>query len=189
MKFHVKFFLALVLMVTTAGEYVGVTVPSGWEEQNCVFSLFSLSCVSSTAGDTASPPHWVKVLFGGKRWLTEGFVLWHVNTFLLRYSVLTFEVSFFCIFLRTEGLPDSIAERLNVLQKDYLEMRKQILAGTPLDDLKPLSVDTEKTTTMANYSPALVGQYLELFKIWNCVIHDICGRQVISCHFRCLRPI
>ncbi|XP_050974428.1 RNA-binding protein 44 isoform X3 [Labeo rohita] len=56
----------------------------------------------------------------------------------------------------TEGLPDSIAERLNVLQKDYLEMRKQILAGTPLDDLKPLSVDTEKTTTMANYSPALV---------------------------------
>ncbi|KAL1267945.1 hypothetical protein QQF64_033308 [Cirrhinus molitorella] len=55
----------------------------------------------------------------------------------------------------TEGLPDSIAEMLNTLQKDYHEMRKQILAGTPLDDLKPLSVDTEKRTPTANYSPAL----------------------------------
>ncbi|XP_016403594.1 RNA-binding protein 44-like, partial [Sinocyclocheilus rhinocerous] len=56
----------------------------------------------------------------------------------------------------TEGLPDSIAETLKTLQKDYHEMRKQILAGTPLDNLKPLSVDSEKITTRANYSPALV---------------------------------
>uniref|UniRef100_A0A9J7ZGJ6 RRM domain-containing protein n=1 Tax=Cyprinus carpio carpio TaxID=630221 RepID=A0A9J7ZGJ6_CYPCA len=56
----------------------------------------------------------------------------------------------------TDDLPDSIAETLNTLQKDYHEMRKQILAGTPLDNLKPLSVDSEKITTRANYSPASV---------------------------------
>ncbi|XP_058642310.1 RNA-binding protein 44 isoform X3 [Onychostoma macrolepis] len=56
----------------------------------------------------------------------------------------------------TEGLPDGMAETLNTLQKDYHEMRKQILAGTPLDNLKPLSVDSEKITTRANYSPASV---------------------------------
>lgn len=60
------------------------------------------------------------------------------------------------MFLRTDGLPDSMAETLNTLQKDYHEMRKQILAGTPLDNLKPLSVDSEKMATRANYSPALV---------------------------------
>ncbi|XP_051761638.1 RNA-binding protein 44 isoform X4 [Ctenopharyngodon idella] len=56
----------------------------------------------------------------------------------------------------TEALPDSIAETLNTLQKDYHERRRLILAGTPLDDLKPLSVDSEKITTGANYSPASV---------------------------------
>ncbi len=84
------FFSALVLVVTTAGVFVDVTVPSKREEQNCIFSLFSLSCVSSTAGDDTSPLHWVKLLFGGKRWLTEGFVVRLFNTFLLRYNVLTF---------------------------------------------------------------------------------------------------
>ncbi|XP_016326334.1 RNA-binding protein 44-like isoform X3 [Sinocyclocheilus anshuiensis] len=56
----------------------------------------------------------------------------------------------------TEGLPEGIAETLNTLQKDYHEMRKQILAGTPLDNLKPLSVDSEKITARSNYSPASV---------------------------------
>lgn len=60
------------------------------------------------------------------------------------------------MFLRTEGLPDGMAETLNTLQKDYHEMRKQILAGTPLNNLKPLSVDSENITTWANYSPASV---------------------------------
>ncbi|XP_059356026.1 RNA-binding protein 44 isoform X1 [Carassius carassius] len=56
----------------------------------------------------------------------------------------------------SEGLPDGIAETLHTLQKDYSEMRKQILAGIPLDNLKPLSLDSEKITTRANYSPASV---------------------------------
>lgn len=60
------------------------------------------------------------------------------------------------MYLSTEALPDSIAETLNTLQKDYHERRRLILAETPLDDLKPLSVDSEKITTGANYSPASV---------------------------------
>ncbi|XP_077071267.1 RNA-binding protein 44 isoform X2 [Siphateles boraxobius] len=64
----------------------------------------------------------------------------------------------------TEALPDSIAETLNTLQIDYHEMRRLILAGTSLDDLRPLSVDSEKITTGANYSPALVlDAHLDLF--------------------------
>ncbi|KAG1959925.1 RNA-binding protein 44 isoform X2 [Pimephales promelas] len=64
----------------------------------------------------------------------------------------------------TEALPDSIAEILNTLQKDYHEMRRLILTGTSLDDLRPLSVDSEKITTGANYSPALVlDAHLDLF--------------------------
>jgi len=60
------------------------------------------------------------------------------------------------MYLSTEALPDSIAEILYTLQKDYHEMRRLILTGTSLDDLRPLSVDSEKITTGANYSPALV---------------------------------
>ncbi|XP_073768211.1 RNA-binding protein 44 isoform X10 [Danio rerio] len=56
----------------------------------------------------------------------------------------------------TEALPDSIAETLKTLQKDYHEMRQQILAGTPLDDLAPLSVNSEKISTGTNYSPSSV---------------------------------
>ncbi|XP_056107858.1 RNA-binding protein 44 [Rhinichthys klamathensis goyatoka] len=64
----------------------------------------------------------------------------------------------------TEALPDSIAETLNTLQKDYHEMRRRILTGTSLDDLRPLSVDSEKITTGTNYSPALVlDAHLDLF--------------------------
>ncbi|XP_067299824.1 RNA-binding protein 44 isoform X2 [Pseudorasbora parva] len=67
--------------------------------------------------------------------------------------------------LGTEELPDSIAKTLNTLQKDYHEMRRQILSGTSLDELKPLSVDSEKITTGANYSPASVLEaHLESFE-------------------------
>lgn len=63
----------------------------------------------------------------------------------------------FCPFLRTDALPDIIAETLNALEKDYHDMMRQILAGTPLDDLKPLSVDSQKMmTTGTYYSPTSV---------------------------------
>nr|XP_055070428.1 RNA-binding protein 44 isoform X1 [Misgurnus anguillicaudatus] len=57
----------------------------------------------------------------------------------------------------TEALPDILAETLDALEKDYHEMKSQILAGTPLDDLKPLSVDSQKMLTMGTYfSPSSV---------------------------------
>ncbi|XP_052004422.1 RNA-binding protein 44-like isoform X1 [Xyrauchen texanus] len=56
----------------------------------------------------------------------------------------------------TEALPDIMTEMLNTLEKDYHEMRRQILAGIPLDHLKPLSVDSEKIITGTYYSPASV---------------------------------
>ncbi|XP_043104079.1 RNA-binding protein 44 isoform X2 [Puntigrus tetrazona] len=75
----------------------------------------------------------------------------------------------------TDGLPGGVAETLNTLQKDYYEMRKQILAGTPLDNLKPLSVDSDKITTRPNYSPALVLEaHLNSF--------DCSGRTIASGH-------
>ncbi|XP_057192231.1 RNA-binding protein 44 isoform X2 [Triplophysa rosa] len=57
----------------------------------------------------------------------------------------------------TDPLPDIIAETLKALEKDYHDMMRQLLAGTPLDDLKPLSVDSQKMiTTGTNYSPTSV---------------------------------
>lgn len=57
----------------------------------------------------------------------------------------------------TDALPDFIAETLNALEKDYHDMMRQILAGTPLDDLKPLSVDSQKMMTIGTYySPTSV---------------------------------
>lgn len=61
------------------------------------------------------------------------------------------------MFLRTDPLPDIIAETLTALEKDYHDMMRLLLAGTPLDDLKPLSVDSQKMiTTGTNYSPTSV---------------------------------
>ncbi|XP_033966161.1 RNA-binding protein 44 isoform X1 [Pseudochaenichthys georgianus] len=48
--------------------------------------------------------------------------------------------------------PAHIATVLQQLECDYKAMRDQILAGVPLEQLKPLSVDSEKTTT--SYIPA-----------------------------------
>ncbi|XP_056610077.1 RNA-binding protein 44 isoform X2 [Triplophysa dalaica] len=57
----------------------------------------------------------------------------------------------------TDPLPDIIAETLKALEKDYHDMMRQLLAGTPLDDLKPLSVESQKMiTTGTNYSPTSV---------------------------------
>ncbi|XP_034002690.1 RNA-binding protein 44 [Trematomus bernacchii] len=55
--------------------------------------------------------------------------------------------------------PANIATVLQKLECDYKAMRDQILAGVPLEQQKPLSVDSEKTTT--SYIPAqMVGDVL-----------------------------
>ncbi|KAK5920528.1 hypothetical protein CgunFtcFv8_024329 [Champsocephalus gunnari] len=50
--------------------------------------------------------------------------------------------------------PAHIATVLQTLECDYKAMGDQILAGVPLEQLKPLSVDSEKTTTGGSYIPA-----------------------------------
>ncbi|XP_073330149.1 RNA-binding protein 44 isoform X2 [Pagrus major] len=50
--------------------------------------------------------------------------------------------------------PGNIVSVMQKLESDYNQMRDKILAGVPLKELKPLSVDSEKITTGARYIPA-----------------------------------
>lgn len=59
-------------------------------------------------------------------------------------------------FCRTGTLPDVMLQTLKTLDDDYQEMKRKILAGIPLDNLDPLSVDTFRITSGTFYSPALV---------------------------------
>lgn len=42
---------------------------------------------------------------------------------------------------------------LQVLEVDYREMRRQVLSGIPLDQLRPLSVDSQKIISGTSYVP------------------------------------
>ncbi|XP_062861956.1 RNA-binding protein 44 isoform X2 [Trichomycterus rosablanca] len=55
-----------------------------------------------------------------------------------------------------EVLPGIMSQTLKSLENNYLEMKKMIQEGVPLDNLKPLSVDTVGTTEETCYSPALI---------------------------------
>ncbi|TDH06531.1 hypothetical protein EPR50_G00114400 [Perca flavescens] len=52
--------------------------------------------------------------------------------------------------------PVDIASVLQKLESDYNQMKDKILTGVPLEQLKPLSVDSEKITTGASYIPAQI---------------------------------
>eukprot|EP00063_Salmo_salar_P054253 XP_014029088.1 PREDICTED: RNA-binding protein 44 isoform X2 [Salmo salar] len=53
----------------------------------------------------------------------------------------------------TEGPPESLVKVLQVLEVDYREMRRQVLSGIPLDQLRPLSVDSQKIISGTSYVP------------------------------------
>uniref|UniRef100_A0A4W5RBG0 RRM domain-containing protein n=1 Tax=Hucho hucho TaxID=62062 RepID=A0A4W5RBG0_9TELE len=53
----------------------------------------------------------------------------------------------------TEGPPESLVKVLQVLEVDYREMRRQVLSGIPLDQLRPLSVDSQRITSETSYVP------------------------------------
>ncbi|KAK6309962.1 hypothetical protein J4Q44_G00198430 [Coregonus suidteri] len=53
----------------------------------------------------------------------------------------------------TEGPPESLVKVLQVLEVDYIEMRRQVLSGIPLDQLRPLSVDSQRITSGTSYVP------------------------------------
>ncbi|XP_030284225.1 RNA-binding protein 44 isoform X5 [Sparus aurata] len=64
--------------------------------------------------------------------------------------------------------PANIASVLQKLESDYNWMRDKILAGVPLKELKPLSVDCEKITTGAHYIPAeIIGDELGKVPSWS----------------------
>ncbi|XP_042349987.1 RNA-binding protein 44, partial [Plectropomus leopardus] len=52
--------------------------------------------------------------------------------------------------------PVNISSVLQKLDSDYSQMRDKIVAGVPLEQLESLSVDSEKITTGARYSPAQI---------------------------------
>ncbi|XP_074513703.1 RNA-binding protein 44 isoform X1 [Sebastes fasciatus] len=63
--------------------------------------------------------------------------------------------------LMPKNPPANIASVLQKLESDFNQMRDKILAGVPLEQLKPLSVDSEKITTGASYIPAqIIGDVL-----------------------------
>ncbi|KAM9448612.1 RNA-binding protein 44 isoform 4-T4 [Salvelinus alpinus] len=57
------------------------------------------------------------------------------------------------LFQGTEGPPESLVKVLQVLEVDYREMRRQVLSGIPLDQLRPLSVDSQRITSGTSYVP------------------------------------
>lgn len=57
---------------------------------------------------------------------------------------------------RPQEPPANIVSILQELEFDYNEMKRQILMGVPLEQLKPLSVNSEKITAGARYIPAQV---------------------------------
>ncbi|XP_029935998.1 RNA-binding protein 44 isoform X2 [Myripristis murdjan] len=62
---------------------------------------------------------------------------------------------------QSEGTPANLVGVLQRLESDYNEMSDKILAGVPLDQLKPLSVDSLKLTTETQYIPAqMIGDVL-----------------------------
>lgn len=60
---------------------------------------------------------------------------------------------------RLKEPPANIVTVLQKVESDYKHMRDKILAGVPLEQLKPLSVDCEKIITGGSYIPTQVRLY------------------------------
>nr|XP_046259410.1 RNA-binding protein 44 isoform X2 [Scatophagus argus] len=78
-----------------------------------------------------------------------------------------------------ESLPANIVSVLQQLESDYSHMREKILAGVPLEQLKPLSVDLETITTGALYIPAqIIDDVLGKVPSWSChELHNTLGEE------------
>lgn len=60
------------------------------------------------------------------------------------------------LFCRMEAPPESITNILRELEADYHEMKRKVLAGEPLDQLRPLSVNSQRIASEAPYVPSKV---------------------------------
>lgn len=117
---------------------------------SCVYWLCSLPCASNTAGGASTHHHRVKLHFRGKR----QYLKW-----CLKIQTKHNFFFFFWVFFsscRTEALLDAMSQTLKSLEDRYLKMKMMILEGVPLDNLKPLSVDTKRLTAATCYRPSLV---------------------------------
>lgn len=60
------------------------------------------------------------------------------------------------MFFRPKDPLANISSVVQKLESDYNQMRNKILAGVPMEQLKPLSVDSEKIIARESYIPAQV---------------------------------
>ncbi|XP_022595875.1 RNA-binding protein 44 [Seriola dumerili] len=80
---------------------------------------------------------------------------------------------------KMKGPKDPPANVLSVLQKlesDCNQMRDKILEGVPLEQLKPLTVDSEKITAGTSYIPAqIIGDVVGNLPSWSCMKPQECN--------------
>ncbi|XP_029386146.1 RNA-binding protein 44 [Echeneis naucrates] len=77
---------------------------------------------------------------------------------------------------RPKDAPVNFLSILQKLESDYNHMRNQILEGVPLEQLQPLSVDSEKITAGASYVPAqIVGEVLGGPPFWSSLNPQQCN--------------
>lgn len=115
--------------------------------QSCASWHCSTVCADSTAGDSTTPllrkassPHCKDVQCDRSQ------MFGHTGVYFMPPPP----------FCRPKSPPVNMASVLQKLDSDYHHMREKILAGVPLEKLPPLSVDSEKITTGARYTPAQV---------------------------------
>ncbi|XP_076841588.1 RNA-binding protein 44 isoform X2 [Brachyhypopomus gauderio] len=58
----------------------------------------------------------------------------------------------------SEAVPDVMVQTLKRLEEDYFEAKMMILEGVPLENLKPLSVDSQRIAKGTCYTPALISK-------------------------------
>ncbi|XP_048835366.1 RNA-binding protein 44-like isoform X3 [Brienomyrus brachyistius] len=62
------------------------------------------------------------------------------------------------LLLGKREIPNSLMQVLQNLENDYQEMRRKVLSGVPLDQLRPLSVDCQRIASKGCYIPAEIAK-------------------------------
>lgn len=131
---------------------VGVVLFHVLDGLSCVSWLCSLPCASNIAGGASIHHHRVKLHFWGKR----QHLKWCLKIQVKDLGKDPVDFWMFLSSCRTQALPDAMSQTLKSLEDNYLKMKMKILEGVPLDNLTPLSVDTERLITATCYRPSLV---------------------------------
>ncbi|XP_023682670.2 RNA-binding protein 44 isoform X3 [Paramormyrops kingsleyae] len=62
------------------------------------------------------------------------------------------------LLLGKREIPESLMQVLQNLENDYQEMRRKVLSGVPVDQLRPLSVDCRRIASKGRYIPAEIAK-------------------------------